>query len=595
MYMPERDFEPSDWYLENIVEGTSIPLRKYNTETDRILRYSKYLNLLKDAGALVRGSGVNRSFFLNDNPHDSRYNQIMHERQNMLDAINKGFSEGGELPKAQFGKGLVNLMKKYKNWKPNVPFYNYTPYSGVKGDKIWNPYFERWEPSQRLKAIGQTKEEYDRTVKDSKYINEQLESAYTGIDNKINPLHDKWRGVFGDVESFGLNTSLDNYRKQIELLKNMKATQMPMFDRYLEGINTGRKYDRSLINLYKSLPLRNRVAPGLFPLTGSTHYDRVSDTWSLASDKRHQEGTFGESFDVDPRIKNYFDASHKYFDFRTNKDPGAYFDKDDLFLGEFDETISLNDPIGGVVEDYVSGRNPIYAHQQPQFQPFVNPQYYTDLQKYYNKKYKNDKWLNNLFPPPALTGFKANLEDVLSQYEKESRTIEKWGERIIDIDRTQLGDMWEDGLYSPRNAIKRRGYRKVIRPSSIKAMHNMHIPFLRHKINLPWNLNEEGGELEKSPEGGEGKYHYSNYDPNASNWGNTIANVVTPQSIGDLAMTPFLMGNKFAKAAYTGGKAIYDKWFPPEEQEGTEIKSAGNDSFYSRDKYTSNASKYRRA
>ena len=52
------------------------------------------------------------------------------------------------------------------------------------------------------------------------------------------------------------------------------------------------------------------------------------------------------------------------------------------------------------------------------------------------------------------------------------------------------------------------------------------------------------------------------------------------------------MGSKFAKAAYTGGKAIYDKWFPPEAQEGGEPI---NDSFYSRDKYTSNASKYRRA
>jgi hypothetical protein len=879
MYMPERDFGPSDWYLENIVEGTSIPLRKYNTEIDRILGYSKYMNLLKDAGALVRGSGVNRSFFLNDNPHDSRYNQIMHERQNMLDAINKGFSEGGELPKAQFGKGLVNLMKKYKNWKPNVPFYNYTPYSGVKGDKIWNPYFERWEPSQRLKAIGQTKEEYDRTVKDSKYINEQLESAYTGIDNKINPLHDKWRGVFGDVESFGLNTSLDNYRKQIELLKNMKATQMPMFDRYLEGINTGRKYDRSLINLYKSLPLRNRVAPGLFPLTGSTHYDRVSKTWSLASDKKHKEGVFGDSFDVDPRIKNYFDASHKYFDFRTNKDPGAYFDKDDLFLGEFDETISLNDPIGGVVEDYVSGRNPIYAHQQPQFQPFVNPQYYTDLEKYYIGRHGTGEGYGRNYPMNVsgssdrlwlnAHNFKSGLEAMAYEMwlkssrrnplglniDKSTGLLDKLPSDNLSREKLSSNLQWTDRVWTPSF------YNEGLPPGEMPDT-PLRSTFI-NKRNLPWNLNEKGGELEKAQkgrevietgikllnrlrkikptskttnetlyrsvllndairnskmfkgmsdddileimattippntntyrkgqffqtlnfandipsslkhigkytdnptgmwrigdtpydltlpnltnpkqdlgirglfgapatgilggdkfllettpyddfpllsaedqnllvkyaaeaeelgfhnkditpimkqfsfpafrseginvmtgnfpqfigvegtpigslqnisliddalkekyklvipkkkgsvsegltieqwlekhgnlfnqkkikkdvlgnpiipkkqEGGEGKYHYSSYDPNASNWGNTIANVVTPQSIGEFAMTPFLMGSKFAKAAYTGGKAIYDKWFPPEEQEGTEIKSAGNVDF-TQDRY----------
>ena len=472
--------------------------------------------------------------------------------------------EGGELPKAQFGKLLKRGLKAYKDWKPNIPFYNYTPYSGVKGDKIWNPYFNEWEKSQKISALDQTKNQFLKEVEDTKNINILLKGEKQRINEPTSK--DQFSALFDmSNKEKGLNPSVFD---EIELLQNIKGSMLPAFDTYLEAINAGKIYDRSMIELYKSLPLSQRIAPGLFPLTKSVHFDRLDKSWSYANEQVGSSGPYKmNTYEWDPRMQIRKDFDSKYLEYLDRRmenvlmgmkppKPGSDFDID----------------LKNAMKEY---NVPLPGAPQPKFQPFVNPQYYTDLEKYYIGKhgtglgqdldnfrgYPSDRlWLN-------AHNFKSGLQSMAYEMWLNSSRRNPLGITsklpTDNLSRFKLSSNldWTDRLYSPRN---------VIRPSSMPNT-PLRSTFINER-NLPWNLNEKGGELEKAQEGQEGKYHYSSYDPNASNWGNTIAKAIIPQSIGDFAMTPFLMGSKVAKAAYTGGKSLYDKWFSPEAQEGTEIE-----------------------
>ena len=430
--------------------------------------------------------------------------------------IDRGLmKEGGELPKAQFGKLLERGLKRYKDWKPNIPFYNYTPFSGVKGDKIWNPYFQRWEKSKKISAIDETKRQFIKEVQDTKNINIHLKGEKQRINEPTSK--DQFSALF-DMSN-KKNWSNPSAFDEIELLQNIKGSMLPAFDTYLEAINAGKIYDRSMIELYKSLPLGQRIASSLFPLTKSVHFDRLDKSWSYVNDLTNSVGPYNMNiYEWEPRMQIRKDFDSKYLKYLDRKmenvlrsmkppKPGSDFDID--FKNAMKE---FNTPLPPV--------------PKPPFQPFVNPQYYTDLEKYYIGRHGTGEGVENMSDRLWLNAhnFKSGLEAMAYEMWRNP----KWTKLPTDnLSRDKLSSnlQWTDRVWTPSF------YNEGLPPGEMPDT-PLRSTFI-NKRNLPWNLNEEGGELEKSPEGGEGKYHYSSYDPNASNWGNTIANMVTPQSIGD--------------------------------------------------------------
>ena len=406
--------------------------------------------------------------------------------------IDRGLmKEGGELPKAQFGKLLERGLKRYKDWKPNIPFYNYTPFSGVKGDKIWNPYFQKWEKSQKISAIDETKRQFFKEVEDTKNINIHLKGEKQRINEPTSK--DQFSALF-DMSN-KKNWSNPSAFDEIELLQNIKGSMLPAFDTYLEAINAGKIYDRSMIELYKSLPLGQRIAPGFFPLTKSVHFDRLDNSWSYVNDLANSAGPYNmNTYEWDPRMQIRKDFDSKYLNYLDRKmenilrnmkppEPGADFDID----------------LKNAMKEF---NTPLPTGPQPQFQPFVNPQYYTDLEKYYIGKHGTGEgsdrlWLN-------AHNFKSGLEAMAYEMWLKSNRRNPLGLNIDkstgkldkfpsdNYGRYKLGNNleWTDRLYSPRNQIT---------PSMMP-----HTPLRSTFINtrnLPWNLNEEGGELEKAQVG----------------------------------------------------------------------------------------------
>jgi hypothetical protein len=499
-----------DWYIQ-----FKSPTTSYSNETEKLLRFSKYMHLLKDASALSINAGVLKDVFNVTNKFDGRKYQIMHERQKLLDAINKGFSEGGELPKAQFGKGLVNLMKKYKNWKPNIPFYNYTPYSGVKGDKIWNPFFERWEKSHKIDAIDKTKNVFLKEVADTKSINEYLQYEKQRIDEPRD------MGLFESL--FNIEKTISPY-DEIELLQNIKGSMLPAFDTYLEGINAGRKFDRSMVNLYKSLPLNLKVAPGLFsdiffPTSFSSHYDRLSKTWKHAREKENLSGPINKkTLKYVPRVQRRRDLDKKFLD---------YLDRRlDNLKGNFKpkNVSGVNPEVGGDFDIDIKKamdefNNPLPGAPQPQFQPFVNPQYYTDLEKYYIGRHGTGEGYGRNYPMNVsgssdrlwlnAHNFKSGLEAMAYEMwlkssrrnplglniDKSTGLLDKLPSDNLSREKLSSDLQWTDRVWTPN------WFNKGIPPGEMPDT-PLRSTFI-NKRNLPWNLNEKGGELEKAQKGRE--------------------------------------------------------------------------------------------
>ena len=383
------------------------------------------------------------------------------------------------LEKAQ--KGIPKIKIKPRKFDFDIPFVTYKPFTGIKGDKIFNINTGSWQPSAKIKAIQNTKSHYDKQKGLMNNANADLKMSYDKLDNALNAYKDLEFINTGSVDD-GISSILD-----------LKQSLLPSFDGYLEGITAGGLEDARLLGQYNEVPLMEKLFPSLYNRlkVGPNELEKFgmieigSPSYKSLQDKIKVNWFGGNKPTLFDKYNKHQDNTDKYYE---------------------------NFPVDNSKKIKITSGNAENLNNKP-WTPFINEQYYTNLQKLYSNKYGINAITGGDGSWPDVgnfkTGLMARFYDMKHNPDKYKGKLtndnlaksELFGDEINRINQSYLSD--------PRNKYQLGQFGKL----NMKDF----------EINMPWNKNQQGGELMRAQNGGTNYRLSMNrpiYDSNGKCWAN---------------------------------------------------------------------------